>query len=163
MNAPRILIVMGVSGVGKTTVGQALATDLGWDFYDADAFHPPENVAKMKGGLALTEADRTPWIAALRALIEASLEKDEPTVLACSALRAVHRNLLRVDRRVHFVYLHAPREVVENRMRARDHFMPPTLLSSQLAVLEPPQHALAVDATQEVDVIVAEVRERLAL
>ncbi|MEJ7617444.1 MAG: shikimate kinase, partial [Pyrinomonadaceae bacterium] len=99
------IILFGVTGVGKTTVGLRLAEQLGWKFYDADNFHPPANVEKMSRGIPLTEADRAPWLASLRSRIEQSLREAEDAVLACSALKEAYRLELRVDDRVKLVYL----------------------------------------------------------
>ena len=128
------LIVMGVSGSGKTTIGSALAARLGWTFSDADDLHPPANIAKMAAGRALDDADRAPWLAAVAAWIGTH----RPCVVACSALKRSYRDMLRSDGVV-FVYLDAGRELLERRLSHRTgHFMPATLLGSQLDALEPP-------------------------
>lgn len=135
-----VIIVTGVSGVGKTTVGRLLASRLGYDFVDADDFHPPENVEKMRQGRPLTDRDREPWLDALATLIDGWLEAGADTVLACSALKRAYRNRLGAGRPdVRIVHLTAPRPLVHERLRGRDHFMPPALLSSQLEALEPPE------------------------
>ena len=140
MTRPRVLILMGVAGVGKTTVGRLVAERLGWDFFDADDLHPPANVAKMRRGEALTDADRVPWLRALRALVERRLAGGTPVVLACSALTARYRNhLLAADPRVQVVWLDAPPAVVARRLGARrGHYAGRELLESQLATLEAP-------------------------
>lgn len=146
---PRIVVVMGVSGTGKTTVGQRLARHLGWTFADADDFHPAANVAKMRAGTALNDADRAPWLAALAERMRAALTAQETLVLACSALKASYRAILDVDpatRAVAFVHLTGARELLASRLQARPgHFMPASLLASQLATLEPPADALTLD------------------
>jgi gluconokinase len=144
---PRFLLVMGVSGSGKTSVGRALASRLGWDFYDADDFHPPENVAKMAGGIPLDDADRAPWLAALHDLIERCLAQDRPGVLACSALKdRYRRQLVKDSRGIRIVYLKGSYDLIRSRMAARPgHYMKPAMLHSQFEALEEPADALTVD------------------
>jgi gluconokinase len=158
-----VVIVMGVSGVGKTTVGERLARALGWRFLDADEFHSAGNVAKMAVGTPLTDEDRWPWLERLRELIQDALKSGEGLVLACSALRRSYRERLTVDAaRVRWVYLWAPREVIARRVaERRGHYMPPELLDSQLTVLEPPEDALTVDASADPDMVVARILEWL--
>lgn len=160
-----VVIVMGVSGSGKTTVGQRLAGALGYRFLDADAFHPPENIAKMAAGRALTDEDRWPWLERLRELIRSAQASGEGLVLACSALRRVYRERLSVDAaKERWVYLRAPRELLAQRLAARrGHYMPPALLDSQLAALEVPEDALAVDVSADVDTVVATLLHELGL
>lgn len=160
-----VVIVMGVSGVGKTTVGRRLAEALGWRFLDADDVHPPENIAKMAAGVALTDEDRAPWLARLRDCVQRALESGEELVLACSALKRPYRELLTVDpRRVRWVYLHAPRELIAERLgQRRGHYMPSTLLDSQLATLEAPEDALPVDVSADPDTVVGTVLRGLGL
>lgn len=152
-----VVIVMGVSGSGKTTVGQRLAAALGWRFRDADDVHPPGNIAKMAAGQALTDEDREPWLALLRALLQDALVAEEELVLACSALKRSYQERLTVDpARQRWVYLEAPRELIAGRLRARrGHYMPPALLDSQLAALEVPEDALRLDASADPDTLVA--------
>jgi carbohydrate kinase (thermoresistant glucokinase family) len=137
---PSGLIVMGVAGSGKSTVGEALAARLGWRFADGDDFHPPANVAKMSAGTPLTDEDRWPWLNAIAAAIQASIDRGEPMIVACSALKRRYRDVLvggRADVRV--VYLQGSRELIAERMaKRRDHFMPTALLDSQFAALEEP-------------------------
>lgn len=144
---PRVVIVMGVSGSGKTTVGRMVAARMGWAFVDADDHHPPANVAKMARGEALTDEDRMPWLARLRALIDASLTNDAPMVLACSALKRRYREILRVgDPRLALVFLRGDETRIAERMRARtDHYFRAALLHSQFEALEEPVDALVVD------------------
>ncbi|MGZ3459248.1 MAG: gluconokinase [Archangium sp.] len=160
-----VVIVMGVSGAGKTTVGERLAASLGWSFLDADAFHPPGNVAKMAAGVPLTDEDRAPWLERLRERMGSALETGEDLVLACSALKRSYRERLTVDAaRQRWVYLHAPRELLAERLaRRRGHYMPPALLDSQLAALEPPADALWVDVSADPDTVVATIIQRLGL
>ena len=155
-----IVVVMGVSGAGKTTVGRALAAAVGWPFVEADELHPPANVAKMARGEPLDDADRAPWLAA----VAARMRELEDGVVACSALREQYRRVLRVRDDVRFVLLDVPREVLEERMaRRRGHFMPPSLLPSQLATLERPTDALIVDGTEPVEAQVAAIRAALRI
>ena len=141
-----IVVVMGVSGCGKSTIGQLLAVRLGCPFLDADELHPPGNVAKMAAGTPLTDADRQPWLE----LLNAKLRGQENAVLACSALKETYRRTLSkglADCR--FVHLRGSMELIGARMAKRQHrFMPASLLASQFATLEPPAEALAVDIAQ---------------
>ena len=158
---------MGVSGAGKTVVGQTLAQAIGWMFVDADDFHSPENKAKMHRGIGLTDADRAPWLAALRAHLERELAEGHRLVLACSALKQAYREALipsafALDVRV--VYLRVPRSVLHERLADRHHpFATPALLDSQLATLEEPTDALDVDGTQPISDIVDFVRANLGV
>ena len=160
-----VIIVMGVAGSGKTTVGEKLAAALGWSFRDADDFHPPENVAKMSAGLPLDDHDRAPWLAAIRAHIDACLARGEGSVVTCSALKAAYRRVLVADpARVKLVHLTGDFALLAARIGSRQgHFMKPAMLHSQLAALEPPPDALAVDITPPPDEIVAHIRLALAL
>ena len=156
------IILMGVSGSGKTTVGQRLAESLGWPFYDADDFHPPANVERMRQGLALTDEDRRPWLAALARLIAEALADDRSLVLACSALKAAYRAQLKprdaAADAVRFVYLRVPLEVAAARLKSRHgHFMPASLVPSQFAALEEPADAIVIDATQSPDQIIEQI------
>lgn len=164
----RVIIVMGVSGAGKTTVGQALARAPGWAFYEGDDFHPPRNIEKMAAGQPLTDDDRAPWLAALRQLIDHALARGEPAVVACSALRHQYRKKLTPEGQqresVAFVFLDVPVTVLRQRLRERQgHFMTDKLLDSQLATLEPPRNALQIDGNRPVEEIVREVRRGLGL
>ena len=132
------IIVMGVSGSGKSTIGALLAERLGWPFADADGFHPPENVAKMAAGTPLTDADRWPWLDAIAAHIDAARKAGQPVVVACSALRRAYRERLRAGHGdLVFLHLSGAPEVIAARQAARQgHFMPPSLMASQFATLE---------------------------
>ena len=156
---------MGVAGSGKTTIGRALATALGWSFRDADEFHPPANRAKMAAGQPLTDADRAPWLAAIRAHIDDQLARGENAVVTCSALKERYRSQLVADpARVKLVHLTGDPALLEARIAGRrDHFMKPEMLASQLAALEPPHDALTVDIAAPRDTIVAYIRRALAL
>jgi gluconokinase len=160
-----VVVVMGVAGVGKTTIGSRLAAELGWQFHDADAYHPPANVAKMRRGQPLDDRDRAPWIDRLSRAVAGWVASGTNVVLACSALRAPHRARLRVDReRVRFVHLSGPAGLVAQRLAKRTgHFMPAELLVSQLRALDPPTDALAVSIVPPPDEVVAAVRRGLGI
>ena len=155
MSDTRFFILMGVSGSGKTTIGKAIATKIGWDFYDADDFHPQENITKMENGIPLTDSDRAPWLAALHNLIESCLKLNQPGVLACSALKENYRQkLLEGNQEVMIIYLKGSYELIWSRMSARkDHYMKPEMLRSQFDALEEPSDALVVDISLSVDEI----------
>jgi gluconokinase len=155
----RFFIVMGVSGCGKSSVGQALAQSLGWDFYDADDFHPPANVAKMASGTPLDDSDRAPWLASLNELISSSLKADKPGVLACSALKERYRQqLMDGNDGVQIVYLKGSYDLIWSRMEKRtDHYMKPHMLKSQFEALEEPTNALTIDISMSLDDIVQEI------
>jgi gluconokinase len=157
-----IVLLMGVAGSGKTTIGRKLASELGWRFHDGDDFHPPANVAKMAAGSPLTDADREPWLHALRARIAASLDDGENAIVACSALKQTYRQILRpvTDPRVRFVFLQGSRELLAERLAGRaDHFMKPAMLASQLAALEPPADALVLDIAEPPEALIARIRQ----
>jgi gluconokinase len=149
-----IIILLGVSGSGKTTVGKALGTLLGWSFLDADDYHPKANVAKMSRGEPLTDADRAPWLEILRTEIAIRLARGEEAILACSALKKAYRQQLQVDpAQVRFVYLKVPPELLQKRLEQRKgHFMKPSMLRSQLETLEEPMpsEALVIEVTEKV-------------
>jgi len=135
-----IVIVFGVSGAGKTTIGKLLAQEFGWRFYEADDFHSPANIEKMHSGVPLTDQDRWPWLESLRQLIKHSLEAGKNAVLACSALKRAYRERLRRSDDVKFVFLRGDCALIEKQLRQRrGHFMNPELLRSQFADLEEPK------------------------
>jgi gluconokinase len=162
---PLVLIFMGVSGSGKTTVGTLFAKRTGALFFEGDEFHPSENIEKMRRGVPLTDADRARWLQTLREIIVRSLDQGTFTVIACSALKAAYRDLLQGgDARVKFVYLTGPRPVIEARLKTRrNHFMPPTLLDSQLATLEPPVDALTFSCEKSSEEIVTALIQALGI
>jgi gluconokinase len=161
-----VILLMGVSGSGKTTVGQLLASQLGWEFADADDYHPAVNIEKMRSGIPLTDAERAPWLAALRDLIAGWIDGRKNGVLACSALKRTYRDSLRLAPEVRIIYLKGTPELFRQRLLERvGHFMKVRMLESQLATLEEPEDegAVAVDAAQPPETIVEEIRTRLAL
>jgi gluconokinase len=153
---PRAVVVMGVSGCGKSSVGEALALRLGARFVDADDFHPPANVDKMRRGIPLDDDDRAPWLARLNALLRDAVAQDESVVLACSALRQRYRDAL-ADRlpALRVVHLSGSPALIAERLAARRHrYMPASLLQSQFDALEPPADAVVVDVAGTIDEIV---------
>lgn len=160
-----IVIVMGVSGSGKTTAGKLLAGSLDWDFYDADDFHPAANIEKMSQGIPLDDADRMPWLWQMQGAISNWLATKKNVVLACSALKASYRDLLFGDRdRMRLVYLKGDFELISQRLQQRqNHYMKVGLLSSQFAELEEPQNVIVIDAAQPPEAIVEQIMERLKL
>lgn len=165
MTAPRAIVLMGVAGSGKTTVGELLARELGWRFDDADSFHPPENVAKMSAGTPLTDADRAPWLAAIRRHLDDCNARKEGAVVTCSALKQRYRDvLLQNNPRAALVYLQGTREQLWTRIKAREnHFMKPSMLDSQLAALEEPADALTLNIARPPAELVASIRRELSL
>lgn len=159
-----ILLVMGVSGAGKTTVGKLLAEQLHWIFADADSYHSPENVKKMAAGVPLSDADRAPWLARLRRLIESWVSHGEDAILACSALREGYRDQLLISPRVKLIYLHGTLPLIRERMLHRTgHYMDPKLLESQFDTLEEPSDAIVIDVAASPADIVRQIRSNLAL
>ncbi len=164
-----VIVVMGVSGVGKTTVGQALAQAIGAAFAEGDSYHPKKNVEKMRSGQPLSDDDRWPWLDRMRAEIDGWIRDRKRTVLACSALKASYRerlcpapnvgNVSPDSGGVRFIYLQASRGLIEGRLAARKgHYMPASLLESQLDALEPPEDAITVDAGRPLNAIIADLK-----
>ena len=159
---PVIVVLMGVTGSGKTTLGRLLAHRLGCGFTDADDFHPAANIGKMRAGLPLTDEDRGPWLLALRAAIAAWQSRGESHVLACSALRQAYRDVLAPAGGVVFVLLSGASDLMAARLAARPgHYMNPALLGSQFATLEVPEGAMQPDISRSPDEIVAEILSKL--
>ena len=159
VSAPLVIVLMGVSGSGKSTTGAALSRKLGWPFRDADSFHPPSNVEKMSKGLPLTDEDRAPWLAAIACWIDERLGASEPAIVSCSALKRAYRRTIIGDREgVALIYLAGDKVLIADRMRARvNHFMPVSLLDNQFATLEEPR-----DDERPVVVSIAPTPERVA-
>jgi gluconokinase len=159
-----IVIVMGVVGSGKTTVGRLLAEQLGWGFADADDFHSASNVEKIRRGIALDDDDRRPWLESLRAAINGWIAEKRNFVLACSALKRSYRRELSVGPDVQFVYLKGSAELIAQRLRSRHgHFAGEQILASQFADLEEPEDAVTVEVAMTPQQIVSEIREKLGL
>ena len=159
-----IVIVMGVVGAGKTTVGRLLAEQLGWEFADADDFHPASNVEKIRQGIALNDDDREPWLKSLHAAIARWIADEHNAVLACSALKRSYRRELDVGPEVRFVYLKGSADQIAERLRSRQgHFAGEQILASQFADLEEPDAAVTVEISSTPRQIVAEIRKKLAL
>jgi gluconokinase len=159
-----VVILMGVSGAGKTTIGRALAQQLQWRFAEGDDFHSAANIAKMHAGIALTDQDRAPWLQSLRKAITGWLAAGENVVLACSALKAAYRQILLVSPEVKFVYLRGSFDLIAKRLALRHgHFMNPDLLKSQFDTLEEPKDALTIDAGLPADQAAKEIRTGLGV
>ena len=161
-----VVVVMGVSGCGKSTVAKGVAAAMGWTVLEGDTFHPPENVAKMAAGTPLTDDDRWPWLRAIAAAIDGCRARRESAVVACSALRRAYRDVLIGPRRdVRLVYLKGSQALIAERMRARKgHFMPPALLDSQFRTLEKPgpdEDPITVGIDAAPDAIVHAIIDRL--
>ena len=166
-NRPMSVVVMGVSGSGKTTVGRLLAERLGWHYQEGDALHPPENVAKMSSGTPLTDADRIPWLHKIAERIDAWRGSGESGVVTCSALKRAYRDIIIGDRPdVGLVHLKGSRELIGQRLAARKgHFMPAALLDNQFATLQEPaaeERAITVDVGEAPAAIVDEIVRRMA-
>ncbi len=160
-----IVVLMGVSGSGKTTIGTALATRLGWAFVEGDDWHPPQNVAKMSAGTPLTDDDRWPWLDRLNAELRAREARGESVVVTCSALKQGYRDrLTRGLARWELVFLHGSFELLSKRMAERKHrFMPASLLQSQFDALEPPAKAIAVDVAESPERSVEKIAAALGI
>jgi len=166
--APTVVVVMGVSGSGKSTVAACLAERLGWAFVDGDSFHSAAHIAKMRAGHPLDDDDRAPWLAAIAAWIDLRLQAREPAIVACSALRRAYRDaLVRGRPEVRIAYLHGDRALIEARLAARrGHFMPASLLDTQFAILEPPtaeEGAVTVSVDAPAETVAATIAARLGL
>ncbi len=160
-----IVVLMGVTGSGETTVGKVLAKQLSWKFCDADDYHPAANIEKMRRGIPLKDEDRKPWLQTLAKLIDDARDRGENIVLACSALKHAYQEYLRHHLDVvRYVCLCGPPEVIQKRLASRTgHFMNPALLPSQLEALEPPDDAIRVDVSGSPERIAGEIRRRLGL
>ena len=167
VNGALHLVFMGVSGSGKSTAARAVHERLGWEYAEGDDFHPPANVAKMRDGIPLTDVDRWGWLESLAAWTAERDARDEPTIISCSALRKAYRDVLRRGGEgTFFVHVTGDKHMILDRMSTRDHFMPPSLLESQLDTLEPlaaDEQGMDVDPALPVDRIAAMVLARLGL
>lgn len=159
------LVLMGVTGSGKSTIGEKLAAQVGWTFLDGDDFHPDENVQKMARGLPLTDEDRAPWLQLLAEKIGALVDDGVNCILACSSLKAAYRQMLSAKRsQVRFVHLTAPQALIGERLKKRQHrYMPAALLQSQFDTLEDPKEALSVDVSGNPDEAVEQIIREFAL
>jgi gluconokinase len=160
-----VVLLMGVTGSGKTTVGEKLAAELGWTFSDADDFHPAANKAKMRAGIPLTDDDRWPWLLAVRQVIEQALRDNRGAIVACSALKAAYRDVLAGGLEpVRFVLLDGDPAVLKARLAQRRHeFMNPALLESQIDTLERPPNAIVIDIELPLDEQVRRIRRALGV
>jgi len=158
-----IVVLFGVAGSGKTTIGHLLAEELGWNFYDADEFHPASNLEKMGQGIALTDADRWPWLETLRELLKERIARKENLILACSALKEEYRDYLRISDEIKWIFLKGEYGLVADRFeQRRGHFMNSNLLRSQFETLEEPKRdALVVDVDATPERIVQIIRRQL--
>ncbi|MEM7147967.1 MAG: gluconokinase [Verrucomicrobiota bacterium] len=168
MTTSNVFILMGVSGCGKSTIGQALANATQGAFIDADHLHSPENVEKMRSGIPLTDADRAEWLDAVASVVHEKADNGTPKFIACSALKKTYRQKLDDGPNTPtFLFLHAPEPVLQARLEKRkNHYMPASLLQSQLETLEPPtpdETALAVDVSQEPDAVARDILSKLSL
>ena len=154
---------MGVSGTGKSTIGRLLSNRTGWDFYDADDFHPQTNIDKMNRGIPLTDRDRLPWLEKLHQLINKNLNNNQPGILACSALKSNYRQILSGDNpKVIFVYLHGDYKCIQSRIRSRtEHFMNSDLLKSQFDTLEEPKNAIVVNVALSPEAIAEQILNQI--
>ena len=159
-----IIILMGVAGSGKTTIGSLLAQELNWDFYDADDLHSESNRDKMSQGIPLTDEDRAGWLLVLRDLLIRNDEAGRSTILACSALKESYRELLKINKNVKFVHLQGTYEQIEERLKNRaGHYMSAKMLASQFEILEEPKNVLVMDITNSPREIVTLIRKGLKL
>ena len=160
----QIIIIMGVAGCGKSTIGSMLAHGLGWDFYDADDLHSESNRVKMAQNIPLTDEDRAGWLDSLRSLIGQNIQNEKSIVLACSALKKSYRDILMINEQVKFVYLRGTYEQIEARLLQRSgHFMSAKMLASQFDILEEPQDAVTIDISHTPQEIISTIRKGLAL
>jgi gluconokinase len=157
-----IIVIMGVAGSGKTTIGKLLSKKFGYKYYEGDDYHPHKNVAKMSNGIPLNDEDRLPWLLSLRKIIQENLEDGRGTVITCSALKQSYREILKYDNRVKFVYLKGDFDTINNRMQQRkEHFMKPEMLKSQFDALEEPTDAITIEVNMSTEEIVNEIIKRL--
>jgi carbohydrate kinase (thermoresistant glucokinase family) len=158
----QLVIIMGVSGSGKTTIGQLLSEKTGWPFFDADSFHPKQNIDKMSAGIPLTDEDRWPWLDSMNAFAKENLTGSN-IIFTCSALKEIYRQRLVKDIAIdcRWVYLKGDYETIAQRMQQREHYMPPALLQSQFDALEEPEDALLEDISQSPQIIAGHIIQSL--
>tara|TARA_B100000508_G_scaffold130236_1_gene117403 strand:- start:437 stop:913 length:477 start_codon:yes stop_codon:yes gene_type:complete len=155
---PKIIIIMGVSGCGKSTVGKLLGNKLGLPFFDGDDFHPEENIQKMSNGIPLSDQDRKPWLLKMHREME---DWENGAILACSALKESYRKILSKDRNIQWVYLKGKPETILKRMKSRNHYMKPEMLQSQLDTLEEPSYGLHLSIENLPEILVSEIITKL--
>ncbi|MCB2168877.1 MAG: gluconokinase [Deltaproteobacteria bacterium] len=160
-----IAVLMGVSGSGKTTIGERLAVEMGWPFYDGDDFHPRTNIEKMRGGVALTDEDRGVWLDRLRDFMRQLIDQEKSAIVACSALKEAYRRRLKSGSpHITFVYLKGDFDLIQRRMQDRaGHFMKAGLLESQFETLEEPDDAVTVDIANDPATVVRIIKRKLSL
>ncbi len=157
-----ILIIMGVSGCGKTTIGKMLSAKLNWKYFEGDEYHPQENIEKMKNGIPLNDSDRKPWLLKLQYIINDALSKKVNIIITCSSLKESYRKILKVSNEVRFIYLKGSYSLIEKRMNERkDHFMKPGMLKSQFDALEEPTDAIIVDIDNSSENILIQILSKL--
>lgn len=163
MDAATILVLMGVAGSGKTTIGQSLSRKLRWPFFDSDDFHPPENIAKMSRGIPLADEDRWPWLENLRKRMREEIAAGRSAIFACSALKKSYRDFLTGEsERVIMVYLKGDPSLLRRRLATRTgHFMKEEMLASQLATLEEPENCLTIDVSAPAEAVTAEILRKI--
>jgi gluconokinase len=159
-----IVVLMGVTGSGKSTIGRLLARQLHWKFLEGDDFHPQTNIEKMRRGVPLNDRDRKPWLKAIRESMRMAINRGENAVIACSALKEAYRRMLQICGKVSFVYLKADLTLIQKRLKKRTgHFMSPLLIESQFDTLEEPKETLQVDAGLPPSEIVRLIRHSLSV
>ncbi len=157
-----ILIIMGVSGCGKTTIGKMLSAKLNWKYFEGDEYHPQENIEKMKNGIPLNDSDRKPWLLKLQYIINDTLSQKVNIIITCSSLKESYRKILKVSNEVRFIYLKGSYSLIEKRMNERkDHFMKPGMLKSQFDALEEPTDAIIVDIDNSSENILIQILSKL--
>ena len=159
-----VIVIMGVSGSGKTTIGKKISKSLGWKFYEGDDYHPQKNVEKMSNGIPLNDEDRKPWLQNLSRIIAEMINEKENAVITCSALKKIYRNIIKINDEVKFVYLKSSYDLIKKRMKQRNnHFMKADMLASQFEALEEPEDAISVSIDKSEEQILKEIYKQLKL